>query len=162
MRKLLSVVAVVFAGWAVANCGGGGGGSQDCDSLCQKLQASGCEQDFNMQECQAECNWGKANLQSAFFNESAKCLDQPCAQQAQCAENAMSKCVMPSNKDTVIDAYCAKSVECQESPDVNTCKTAIGTMMDVALMCLNSNGISTTSSCISGSTCEDFGNNTCF
>jgi len=153
MKKWL--VVVLSTGLMVAQCGGGGGGGgQDCNSLCQKTQAAGCDPNFNMQECLDGCNWAKTNMQSAFFNEAANCLDKPCDQQEQCTQNAMSACSMPSNKDTVIDAYCNKGVQCGDFPDVATCKSAIGTQMDSALKCFTETGITNIANCIQKSTCD--------
>lgn len=137
-----------------------------CDSYVDESEAQKCRGEcgtgcaFDMQECLDGCENAKDLVQEAFQDEMMSCIEEECANQEACINEAAKACEKPGNFDDFVDALCEKVSECDPRVTVDQCKAFADQAMaqDGAEIanCLTDSAIGTLSDCLGGAVCETF------
>ncbi|MBI5528338.1 MAG: hypothetical protein HY897_18565 [Deltaproteobacteria bacterium] len=162
MRSIMTGGLTLFLiGFAMYAASCDDGGSLDCAKLCEKSkECDDSPEDFDTAACQDGCEKSRDLVQEGFQDELMSCIEEECANQEACVNEAAKECEAPDNFDGFIDTLCEKTVECSPSFSMEQCKV----MMDQALAqsgaevvnCLTESAVDSLSDCLGSAACDTF------
>jgi hypothetical protein len=162
MRSIMTG-GVVFLAAAFVFCAAScdEGGSLDCAKLCEKgKECDDSPADFDMAACEDGCEKSRDLVQDAFQDEIMSCVEEECANQEACYNEAAKACEAPDNFDGFIDALCEKTVECNPSYSMEQCKAAMDQVLGQSgaefMNCLSESAVDSLSDCLGDAACDTF------